>query len=341
MKLPKHWFPVAFLCAAAATSSWSAELALDAPHSVQLAPGATQRLGLATPEARQIRIAVRELAFDPASASGVAMRIRKADGSSVGADWTHCNAARVTRGCGVEIAAEAGARYNVEIEAPFNASARVVVSAAGLIAWPVAGTAIDKLPRVTFPREPQRYTVEVKEETFLTVGLLSIVHEPATERSGVYLALQGPDGARLDGTPCRPPACKIFAGKVKPGTYVAVVQPQSQATVSARLFRASDALERLGDGPMPIRITEPGRPLRLQFDASGPVAVAISDVRLDGSGPVSLRMLRPDGVQVGWSMLQPGQSEFAFGPFAAQGAGVHTLVIDPGASTMAATVVRK
>jgi hypothetical protein len=335
---------LAFLVSLAMLPASAADLAVMAdPAPVRLGAGETLRFQLQSREARRLEIILRDLAFEPPSVAGVALRVHKGDGTSAGADWTHCSIARMRPACIVELSAEAQTRYVIDVEAPFSAAARFTLAASGMAAWPAAGTPLAATPPLA-AKDVQRFGIEVKAGENVTIGLADIAHEPDSGRMPTYLALLDPDGTQRAGAPCSPGPriCKLSLAGVPPGAYTVLVRPAPGSRLTAKPHRGVDAVMKVGDdGVAEVRITKPGQLLRLEFAAQAGESFTATVSNIRREGPAELRLLRPDGSQVAWRMVMPADTSTTLGPFKATTSGAHTLAIDPGFSTLSATVTVK
>jgi hypothetical protein len=327
----------------AALAAPAAELTPGAaPISGRLKAGETVRYQLSSPEARRLTLALRDLAFEPASAAGLAVRVRRADGTSVGADWTHCNSQRTRPACAIELTAEAGGRYVIDVDAPFSAGARFAVAVAGMATWPAPGAAL-AAPLVL--KEPQRFGIEIKPGERVTIGITDIKHEVAPGTMGLpYLSVLNADGSQRSGIACRAnlAVCKLSLDQLPAGSHVVQLRPSMGATLAAKPFRSIDAVVKAGDasGPVAIATTTPGQLVRVEFTAEkdGPINVNVADIRREGMP--ELRLLRPDGSTASMRMVMPADTSVDL-TSRATSTGVHTLVVDPGASAFSANVTVK
>ena len=211
-----------------------------APISGRLQAGETVRYQLSSSEARRLTLAVRDLAFEPASAAGLAVRVRRADGTSVGADWTHCNSQRARPACVIELTAEAGGRYVIDVDAPFSASARFAIGLAALAAWPAQGGSLAAVSPVVL-KEPQRFGIEIKPGERVTIGITDIKHDVAPGTMGLpYLSVLNADGSQRSGIACRANlvVCKLSLDGLPPGSHVVQLRPSMGATLAAKLYRS-------------------------------------------------------------------------------------------------------
>ena len=316
----------------------AADLSLDAPpNSLRLAAGETARLQVQATTTTSFRIVLRDLAFEPASASGVALSIRRADRRSVEADWAHCTAAMTLAGCGADVAAEAGARYLVEATAPFSASARFTLAAVGMRAWPAAGAASAAVAL----REAQRYTLESGGES-ITLGLVELAHEPPGGRLPTWFALLNADGSQRMGQACNPAygSCKLAVGTLPVGRYTVLVRPPPGVLAKARPLRTRDTVLRAADNAIDVRVDVPGAVARLDIPAAAGEAINVSldAIRLEGPGPVYLRLISPGGGPATMRMIPSKDSAGTLGPFKVRQSGTYTLLVDPGFSKLAATL---
>jgi hypothetical protein len=325
---------------AAAMPGTAAVLSFDAPPTpVQLAAGQTVRHELAMPEARRVRVVIRDLSTQPASAAGVALRVRKADGTSAGADWTQCNADRARSDCAAEITAEAGGKYLIDLDAPFSASMRFTIAVVGLPEWPAAGAA-GNAPLVL--REEQRFQVDVKAGEWPTFGLAEIIQDPPDARFGPWLALIDARGGRLADMACRPgpySLCKLSPGELRPGAYTVLVRPHKGSTLSARPHRSRDQVVKATGDMTEIRITEPGQVVRIAIptEQGQPLAVTLSDIRREPAGVAQLRLALPNGGSAS-SSVAPNATSAAIGPLPVATSGTALVTVDPGFSTLSATL---
>jgi len=95
------------------------------------------------------------------------------------------------------------------------------------------------------------------------------------------------------------------------------------------------------DGPQAVSIVA-GQILRFEFpaEAGNSLSAVVSDIRLDGPGPFSLRLLAPDGQSRSWQMVRGGETSASM-QINAAATGTHSLVLDAGFSALSATVTVK